>query len=74
MMKRRIVTAAEDAGNEKLQAAIDELKDNFDFIITGLDLLDRGGAESSNEALILAERFSSTIDEIINELASKIER
>lgn len=71
---KRIIKAAESADvNDKLQEALTTMKDNFDFIVDGLELLDRRGAEASNEALIIAERFNTAIDGVISEIAEKIE-
>lgn len=73
-MIRQDINAASDtdAGNEKLSAAIDGLKDDFDYFISGLEKLDRTGAEASSQALIIAERLSSSLQENIAEISSAI--
>lgn len=71
-MKRIIKSASDDTVNEALQTAINSLKDDFDFILDGFDLLDRRGAESSLEATSIAEKLQSYFAEIIDELASKV--
>lgn len=71
-MKRlsRINAAAEDAS--KLQEAISDLKDDFDYILSGLDKLDRSGAEASNEGLIIAENLQSDFQDTISKIADNI--
>lgn len=70
-MKKMIpIKAAED--DSKLQQSIPILKDDFDYILSGLDKLDRINAESSNEGLIIAERLSNTFQEIISDIADKM--
>lgn len=72
-MKRRIVTAAaEDNSVDKLGNAIDNLKDDFDYIISGLERLDRQGANGSNDALMIAENISSNLQSHIDEIANHV--
>ena len=68
----RPVMAAEDAQNEKLTAAISGLKEDFDFLISGLEHLDRTGAEESNQALIIAERMGDALQSCIAEVSGTI--
>lgn len=67
-MKRlnKITSAAED--DSKLVVAMDDLKDDFDFIISGLEKLDRSGAEESNNGLVIAERLQSVFQDVISEI------
>ena len=68
---RRTIQAAQ--GDEsKLQETIDALKDDFDYIISGLDKLDRSGAEASNEGLIIAEGLQSTFQEVISSIGGNL--
>ena len=71
-MKRlsRITSAEEDS---KLQDTISDLKDDFDYIISGLDKLDRSGAEASNDGLIIAEKLRDTFQEVISNIAEGVE-
>ena len=70
-MKRlsRITSAEEDS---KLQDAISDLKDDFDYILSGLDKLDRSGAEASNNGLIIAEKLRDTFQEVIGNIADDV--
>ena len=52
---------------------IDALKDDFDYIISGLERLQRQGANGSNDALMIAENLSSDLQSTITQIASNIE-
>lgn len=67
-MKRRIIAANE--GDSKLQDMVSDLKDDFDYILSGIERLDRTG--SSGEALTLAEDMSSQFRMLVSEIADKI--
>ena len=72
-MKRVINAASEGGSEDKLTEAIDALKDDFDYIISGLERLQRQGANGSNDALMIAENLSSDLQATINQIASNIE-
>lgn len=69
-MKRfmKPVTAA-DEGNSKLLESLDRIKEDFDYIISGLEMLDRSGAEASNNGLIIAEGLQATLQDVISQIA-----
>lgn len=69
---RKAIQAAEGQENDKLQMAMDGLKDDFDFFLSGLEKLERTGAEESNQALILSERLSDALQNVIAELSAQI--
>lgn len=69
---RTTIKAADDGGNSKLLEAIDALKEDFDYIISGLEKLDRTGASESNEGLIIAENIQDNLQDAISQIASKI--
>ena len=72
-MKRRIITAAENSReDDRLSSAIDALKDDFDYAISGLEKLQRDGATGTNNALMIAESMSASIQSQLDEIASKI--
>lgn len=66
------IYAAEDNSNDKLADAIDSLKEDFDYIIAGLERLDRQGANGSNDALMIAENISTNLQGHLSEIASHI--
>ena len=72
MKKLSKVTSAESDGSSKLMETLDEIKDDFDYIISGLEKLDRSGAEASNSGLIIAEGIQSSFQDVIDEIASNM--
>lgn len=72
MKKLRKVTAADESGNSKLQDMMDNLKEDFDYIISGLEKLDRTGASESNDGLIIAEGLSDALQSVVSEIADKL--
>lgn len=71
-MKRLRTINAADEGSSKLADTLDALKEDFDFIISGLEKLDRSGAEASNDGLIIAERLSNDFADVVSEIADKM--
>lgn len=71
-MKRLNRISAAEEGDSKLQDTIAALKDDFDYVTSGLDKLDRSGAEASNEGLIIAEGLQSTLQDVISQIADKV--
>lgn len=67
---QRIVSAVEE--DERLSTAIDELEDDFDYIISGLEKLGRSGAEASNQALVISENLESTLQDVIARIADVV--
>lgn len=70
-MKRRIFSAS-DSENDRLDEFLDVLKSDFDYILEGLDKLGRSGVNSGNDALAIAERLQSNLQDTINEIAEKV--
>lgn len=70
-MKRRIFSAS-DSENDRLDEFLDVLKSDFDYILEGLDKLGRNGVNSGNDALAIAERLQSNLQDTINEIAQKV--
>lgn len=67
----KAVTAA--SGDEsKLALMLDSISDDFDYVISGLEKLDRSGAEASNNGLIIAERLNDAIQAAIESIAESI--
>lgn len=70
-MKRRIFSAS-DSENDRLDEFLDVLKSDFDYILEGLDKLGRNGVNSGNDALAIAERLQSNLQDTINQIAQKV--
>lgn len=76
-MKRLIrcsssIMSADDGGDDRLDNAISDLKDDFDYIISGLEKLGRDGANSSNDALAIAETLSNNMQSTIDQIADVV--
>lgn len=70
---RRSVKAAEnETMDDRLDQALSDLKDDFDYAISGLEKLGRDGANSSNDALAIAETLSNSIQSTIDQIASAV--
>lgn len=67
------ITAAEDTKpDEALDDFIDIIEDDFDYAVSGLEALSRGGVNSTNDALAIAEKLQNMIQSVINEIAEKV--
>lgn len=70
---RKSVKAAEsETMDDRLDQALSDLKDDFDYVISGLEKLGRDGANSSNDALAIAETLSNSIQSTIDQIASTV--
>lgn len=75
-IKQQRVNAAEgqSKGQEAFDEAIDNLQDNFDYVIDGLDKLSRAGGESQSQALQLALEMNSAVESVTQKIASAISK
>ncbi len=62
---------AADTPNEAIQETIRNLKDDFDFILSGVEKLDRSSAEDSRVGLEIAEKLSNNMQEIISDISER---
>ena len=69
-MKRRIITAAE--GDSQLIDEMDILKDDFNFIITGFEQLERMGKDKENEARAILLELSGNIASVRSQVAEAL--
>lgn len=68
--KRTITAADENPQSEALHDMISGLEDDFDYIISGLEKLDRSG--ESGMATGLASRLAELLDDVTIEIADTI--
>lgn len=71
-MKRLSKVNAAEEGESKLLDTLDAIKDDFEYLIAGLEKLDRSGAESSNNGLIIAEQLQASLQDVINKIADEV--
>ncbi len=62
-------SAADDSGKTKLDILMDSLKDDFDYVMSGLDKLARDGGESENSGTTIAQDLSDTLQGVIQRIA-----
>ena len=62
-------SAADDSGKTKLDTLMDSLKDDFDYVMSGLDKLARDGGESENSGTTIAQDLSDTLQGVIQRIA-----
>lgn len=65
------VTAASESENEALVEQLRNLKDDFDFVISGIEKLDRSSAENSKIALEISKKFSDAVQETISAISER---
>lgn len=70
---KRYVKAAEDKTSEALETTIDNLNDDFDYILDGFDKLARMGKESQDVAMQLALQLSGSLQETVKQIAAKLQ-
>lgn len=65
---RKVMAA--DAAEDALKETIDALNDDFDYILSGIENLNRAGGDSAKSALSIASELSVTLGEYITRIAS----
>lgn len=68
---KRYIKSSKD-GESDLAVSIDELEDDFSYIISGLEKLSRIGSQSEKEALSIALKLSGMLSEITDEISTTI--
>ena len=66
------IMSAEDV-SDSLKDKLDTIKDDFDYLMSGIEKLGRSGANMSKEAEIIAENLASGIQDRIAEVAAQIQ-
>ena len=66
------IKAADENVDTRLDDALSDLKDDFDYALSGLEKLGRDGANSSNDALAIAETLSNSIQSTIDQIAGAV--
>lgn len=69
---KRAIRAADTAEDTRLDDAVSDLEDDFDYILSGLDKLGRSGATGINDGLVIAEKLQSTLQAVIKQIADKL--
>lgn len=59
--------------SDSLKDKLDNIKDDFDYLMSGIEKLGRSGANMSKEAEIIAENLAAGIQDRISEVAAQIQ-
>lgn len=70
LSSRRIYAA--EGEDSQVSDMISGLKEDFDFILSGLERLERQGANGKNDAMMIGENLNSSLQQHVNDLASKL--
>lgn len=69
---KSVVTAATEEPNEGVMSAIGVLKDDFDYIVAGLEKLARSGANASQQAAAIIENISADLKKYTSDVADSV--
>lgn len=69
-MKRRVYSA--ENNDNIFDDALSDLKDDFDYVVSGLEKLGRSGANASQDALAIIENISNDLSASISDIADRI--
>ena len=72
IIQKSVQAAEGETIDDRLDQALSDLKDDFDYAISGLEKLGRDGANSSNDALAIAETLSNSIQSTIDQIAGAV--
>ena len=69
-MKRRIYSA--ENNDNIFDDELSDLKEDFDYVVSGLEKLSRSGANASQDALAIIENISNDLSASISDIADRI--
>ncbi len=69
---KRYISSAEKSEDTRLADMIDQLEDDFDYIISGLEKLDRSGHEIRESGIELANVIGEQLNTITSQIADII--
>ena len=72
-MKRHVSITAAETDKSILQERMDILEDDFDYLIAGLEKLDRSGKVASDEGANIADDVSIAVSDAIRKIADVLE-
>lgn len=73
-MIKYVKAANANTGNEKFDTALNNMQDDFDYVIDGLLMLSRSGANAMNDASMVIEDLQNAISEAISQIADSVNR
>lgn len=72
-MKRVIIAAETTPQQDRLDEVLEELSDNFDYVVDGLKMLGRGSNTSIDDAIAIAHGLEASINDAMQAIAGNIQ-
>lgn len=72
--KYPIKAAQDDVEDTRLEDIIDTLEDDFDYILSGLSMLDRTGGGNREAGIAIAQDLSDKLQEVIQNIGRTVGR
>lgn len=69
VIRQSIKAAADDTVDNRLSDAISVAKEDFDYVIMGLEHMGRQGANATSEALRILENLQNGISSVLKQIA-----
>lgn len=69
---RRPIWAAEGEKDNGLDVVMDNVSDDFDYLMSGIEKLVRSGPNASQAAAALLENIQSSLDSFISQVADAV--
>lgn len=69
VIRQSIKAAADDTVDNRLSDAISVAKEDFDYVIMGLEHMGRQGANATSEALGILENLQNGISSVLRQIA-----
>lgn len=69
---KRMITSADATEDTRLADIIDQLEDDFDYIISGLEKLDRDGRDARESGISVAMQLGEQLNSITAQIADII--
>lgn len=63
---------AAEGEDTQVSDMISELKEDFEFVLSSLERLERQGANGKNDALMIGENVNMSLQQHIDEIANKL--
>jgi len=69
MKKYTPIVAAESTEPSELSTLLDQIDEDYDYLVAGLEKLDRSDASASDAGVEIAQSISDTINDAISQIA-----
>lgn len=72
MNKKPVEAADQSKGQEAFDEAMDNLQDDFDYLLDGLEKMVRDGGDGQSQALQIVLEASQAVNSIIDKVANNV--